>query len=61
MCDERSNVVEDELESELVDMSGISLDELGSLPRNALVTSLRRILTECERQPPAFSQYCSVI
>jgi FXSXX-COOH protein len=46
-----------ELRSDLVDLSGFSLDELDRLPPNALTSSLRRILTESARQPHSYDQY----
>lgn len=45
------------LRSDLVDLSGFSLDELDQLPPNALTGSLRRILTESTRQPHSYDQY----
>lgn len=44
------------LRSDLVDLSGLSLDELDRLPPNALAGSLRRILTESAGQPHSYGQ-----
>jgi hypothetical protein len=44
------------LRSDLVDLSGFSLDELDQLPPNALTGSLRRILTENAGQPHYYGQ-----
>jgi len=50
------------LRSGLVDLSGLSLDELDRLPPNALAGSLRRILTESAGQPHSYGQnYASSI
>lgn len=37
---------ESELESDLVDLTGISLERISLLPDSALAASLRRILTD---------------
>ena len=44
------------LRSDLVDLSGLSLDELDRLAPNALAGSLRRILTESAGQPHSYGQ-----
>jgi FXSXX-COOH protein len=44
------------LRSDLVDLSGLTLDELDRLPPNALAGSLRRILTENAGQPHSYGQ-----
>jgi FXSXX-COOH protein len=50
------------LRSDLVDLSGLSLDELDLLPPNALAGSLRRILAQSAGQPHSYGQnYASSI
>lgn len=61
MDEDRSDAIADDLRSELVDLTGVSLAQLADLPRNALTESLRRILTENERQPTMFSQFQAIV
>lgn len=53
--------MDQDLRSDLVDLTGVSLESLRNLPQNALAESLRRILDETGRQPTAFGQYHSNI
>lgn len=46
----------DELRSDLVDLTGIRLEELLELPPTVLNSSLVRILRESEQQPRSFQQ-----
>lgn len=46
-----------ELRSDLVDLTGLRLDEVDGLPHTALVDSLRRILREREQQPNSYQLY----
>lgn len=57
--DERPGHVPEEspvLQSDLVDLRGIRLDQLEALPANVLASSLRRILLESARQPHSYGQ-----
>lgn len=46
-----------ELESELLDVSSIELDQLDALPDSALRTALQRILTEQQDVPGRYSGF----
>lgn len=50
-----------ELWSDLVDLTGLHLDQVEGLPHTALAGSLRRILQEREQQPSSYQQYESYI
>ena len=50
-----------ELRSDLVDLTGIHLDQLDSLPRTALSEAVRRILTDFDRLPNSYQQYSASI
>ena len=48
-----------ELWSDLVDLSGLRLEQIGDLPETVLAASLRRIMLEAEQQPSSYLQFQS--
>jgi FXSXX-COOH protein len=46
-----------DLESELLDVTGIDLDQLDALPSSALRTALSRVLTEQKDIPDRYSGF----
>lgn len=48
-----------ELWSDLVDLSGLRLEQIGALPETVLAASLRRIMLEAEQQPSSYLQFQS--
>jgi FXSXX-COOH protein len=50
-----------ELRSDLVDLTGLCLDQIDDLPETVLASSLRRILRENQEQPSAYTQYSANI
>lgn len=61
MHEDQENIDDTELESNLIDLAGVSLTELMAVPRIALAQSVCRLLAEADQQPTAFNQYCSTI
>lgn len=52
---------EAELESDLLDVSGIDLEQLDALPNSVFGASLRRILAESSSMPDQYAAFQSAI
>ena len=50
-----------EVRSDMVDLSGLHLDQLDHLPETVLVAALRRIVRESMEQPNSYEQFQSAI
>jgi FXSXX-COOH protein len=49
------------LQSELVDVSGLDLDQIEALPDSVLVSSLRRVFTENTQTPDQYAAFQSYL
>ena len=50
-----------EVRSDMVDLSGLRLDQLDHLPETVFVAALRRVLRESMEQPNSYEQFQSAI